>query len=210
MYILPDRVVTQSTYLPRVNHDPICIIRAIENPHGHDVIQPVIVWVARLKDDAQVNQAVSLLWSLRLDEDTCTIVGLQVIACVREPLPVGVGKSPVSSEVANRAFQMMSLSLRVMGTRGRRTIELGTSEPAPRDGIGSTVAEGARAVVDGLVKGCVQRVEIRQPRRANWCHICRYLCLCLCLCQGKRQQEKSQTELHHDKMAETDDNFVPK
>ncbi|KAK8880202.1 hypothetical protein PGQ11_001496 [Apiospora arundinis] len=93
----------QSTHLPRVNQDVVGVVRPAQDAHGDDVVEPVLVRVARLEHDAEMNQLVELRRALGADVDAGAVVGRQLVARVRVPDAMSIVDASVGSQVGNGA-----------------------------------------------------------------------------------------------------------
>lgn len=72
----------------------------LDKPRTNNVIQPVVVLVARFKDDAKMQTASRLRRARRLDEDVGAIICLQVVSCIgREDASLRVVDAPVGSDI---------------------------------------------------------------------------------------------------------------
>lgn len=74
------RSVRRALQLPGIDYHKT--IAACQYTHGNNVVQPVVVRVARLKDLAQVQVAIGLCGSARLDEDVGTVICHEVVPCI--------------------------------------------------------------------------------------------------------------------------------
>ena len=75
-----------------------------QNAHGHHIVQPVVVRIARLEHHAQLQAALRLRGPRRLHEDVGAVVGAEVVARVgAEDARLRVGQAPVGAEVEDFA-----------------------------------------------------------------------------------------------------------
>lgn len=138
---------TQITYLPGVNDD--VPVAAVEDADSDDVVEPVVVRVARLEEAVQVDGTVLLRGPAGADEDVGAVVGGEVVARVRVEGAVLVRQAPVGAQVQHLAVQ------------------LGPVELAADDGDRLAVALRARADLDGRRERRVHRVEELEARRGR-------------------------------------------
>jgi hypothetical protein len=167
--------------------DPFRLFRAIQLPgvnrhtstpspqhaHSDDVVEPVILLVAGLKDDAEMDRAVRLRRSARTDEDVCAVIRLKVVASVCREESVLVDKAPVGAEVGDPAClvgKQMSVARRCLTDCTVFLVFSPTFQPRPRKraaGDGNDNAVAVRAVANrvGDTQGAIQRVEVGEARR---------------------------------------------
>lgn len=83
-----------------------------QQPDGNNIVQPVIVLVARLKHSPQLQSASGLSGSRSLQQDIRSVVGAEVVSCVSaEDAGLRVCHAPVCAEVEDLACIGVSVLL---------------------------------------------------------------------------------------------------
>lgn len=87
--------------LPRINR--YISISRCQDPHSNNVVEPVVLSAARLKQQAQVYTSILLRGPAGADEDVGAIVCLELVARVGREGATPVDKTPVCAEVEDLA-----------------------------------------------------------------------------------------------------------
>jgi hypothetical protein len=107
----PSRLEKQSssTYMPNINpqHKRILTtsLRRAQNSHSHNIVEPIVVFIASLKHDAKLQAARRLRGPRSLQQDVRPVVRAEVVASVgAEDACLGVCDSPICAEVQDLAL----------------------------------------------------------------------------------------------------------
>lgn len=85
----------------------ILVLHAAQQPHGNNIIQPVVVLVARLKQHPQLQPAFRLRRTRRLQEDIRAVVSAEIIprVCAKDT-GLRIRETPIRSKIQDLAYGM--------------------------------------------------------------------------------------------------------
>lgn len=97
--------------MPNINPQPKrallhLALHITQNPNSYNIVQPIVVRIARLEDNPQLQTALRLRGTGSLHEDVGAVVSAQVVARVgAEDARLRIGQAPVCAEVEDFACE---------------------------------------------------------------------------------------------------------
>jgi hypothetical protein len=90
--------------MPNINPQHKCILPTslgrTQNAHSHNIVEPIVVPITRLKHNAKLQTTRGLCRPRSLQQNVRPVVRAEVVSSVgAEDACLGVGDSPVSAEV---------------------------------------------------------------------------------------------------------------
>jgi hypothetical protein len=88
----------------------------VQDADSNNIVQPVIIWMARLKNHPQDNPAIWLRWPRSLDENIGAVMSEHIVAGVWVEAAFQVIVTPVGAQVEERACLGVKVSLLASGS----------------------------------------------------------------------------------------------